>query len=56
MFSSPNSMPPVVLSGGAQLGGAYQDEAGAIGVRPDGSVYTTGGFYGTADFDPGAST
>ena len=38
------------------MGGTSQDSGCAIAVGPDGSVYTTGGFSGTADFDPGSGT
>jgi hypothetical protein len=36
------------------LGGTSADESRAIDVASDFSVYTTGQFTGTADFDPGA--
>jgi hypothetical protein len=41
-----------------QLGGTSSDVGQSITVDPAGSgdVYTTGSFYGTADFDPGAGT
>jgi autotransporter-associated beta strand protein len=38
------------------MGGASSDTGYAIAVAPDGSVYTTGNFSGTADFDPGSGT
>jgi hypothetical protein len=38
------------------LGGTGVDCGNGIAVASDGSVYTTGTFYGTADFDPGAGT
>ncbi len=38
------------------MGGAYVDAATALAIDPAGNVYTTGGFCGTADFDPGAGT
>ncbi len=38
------------------MGGTSTDIAYAIALASDGSVYTTGYFYGTADFDPGSST
>ncbi|MBP8823921.1 MAG: T9SS type A sorting domain-containing protein [Flavobacteriales bacterium] len=38
------------------MGGAYGDGANAIAVDASGNVYTTGGFCGTADFDPGAGS
>ena len=37
------------------MGGAGGDDAASgVAVAPDGSVYTTGSFQGTADFDPGS--
>ncbi|WP_186440334.1 beta strand repeat-containing protein, partial [Planktothrix tepida] len=38
------------------LGGTNNDNAYGISVDSAGNVYTTGGFQGTADFDPGAGT
>ena len=38
------------------MGGAAEDHANGIAVAPDGSVYSTGYFNGTADFDPGVGT
>ena len=36
-----------------QFGGDQADNASGIALGPDGTVYTTGGFLGTVDFDPG---
>lgn len=38
------------------MGGASADWGHSIAVDPAGNVYTTGLFYWTADFDPGAGT
>jgi uncharacterized membrane protein YqhA len=38
------------------LGGSGSVDGVAISTAADGSVYTTGYFYGTVDFDPGAGT
>jgi hypothetical protein len=35
------------------MGGAFEDHAQSIALNNNGSVYTAGGFRGTADFDPG---
>jgi uncharacterized delta-60 repeat protein len=36
-----------------RVGGSYGDDGYGIATTSDGSVYTTGSFYGSADFDPG---
>jgi len=36
-----------------RLGGAGMDNAGGLGISQDGSLYLSGYFYATADFDPG---
>ena len=38
------------------MGGPYSDGANAIAIDEVGNVYTTGGFCGTADYDPDAGT
>ena len=38
------------------MGGTGDDQGNSITIDPSGNIYTTGYFYGTADFDPGAGT
>src|SRR5436190_5336640 len=42
------------LAWAKQMVGSGSGAASSIAVDADGNVYTTGGFIGTADFDPGA--
>ncbi len=44
------------LWAGSITGGAYYEQNNSIAVDSNGNVYTTGRFYGTADFDPSPST
>lgn len=39
-----------------QMGGSYDDGGSSIAIDPYGSIYITGSFQGTADFDPGTGT
>src|SRR5207302_7798426 len=39
-----------------QIGGPGFETVGGFGVADDGSVYTSGGFFDKADFDPGPGT
>ncbi|HRE62714.1 MAG TPA: SBBP repeat-containing protein [Ferruginibacter sp.] len=41
------------LAWAKQLGGSLNDQAFSIALDVAGNVYTTGNFFGTADFDPG---
>ena len=38
------------------MGGATADKGSSIAIDASGNVYTTGYFFGTADFDPGVGT
>ena len=44
------------LTWGKQIGAGGQDQGRSIAVDASGSVYTTGTFNGTVDFDPGIGT
>ena len=54
--SSPSWIPRGNFVWARGVGGTGWDLATGIALASDGSVYTTGGFWGTADFDPGTGT
>jgi len=53
LLSNARSQAPT-LQWAKGLGGIYDDYSNSIAIDQSGNVYTTGNFFGTADFDPGS--
>ncbi|GAB4404907.1 MAG: hypothetical protein OHK0039_05480 [Bacteroidia bacterium] len=56
LLSGANHLPAQAFEWARAWGGTEEDQALAIAVGDSGQVYTTGGFRGTADADPGAGS